>query len=243
MSDDGMWVHCTREELAGGLVQGGADTFAHYLGGECKCGVDHGGNSRKGRSSMKNADIVATYDYKDEKGQLLFQAVRLSPKGFSQRRPNGVGGWEWNLKGVRTVPYRLPDLLAALSRHDPVFIVEGEKDCDYLCDFGLTATCNPMGAGKWNNAWNYMFFGAKVVIIPDNDGPGIDHANSVARGIYPRANEVRIVPLPGLGEGGDVSDWLRLGTTSIAQLVEIVRQTEPFFTPSKAPAWGYTVGP
>jgi len=33
--------------------------------------------------------IAATYDYKDEKGVLLFQVVRYQPKAFRQRRPIG----------------------------------------------------------------------------------------------------------------------------------------------------------
>src|SRR5215831_4143177 len=41
--------------------------------------------------------IVKTYDYRDETGELLFQVVRFDPKGFRQRRPDGRGGWIWNL--------------------------------------------------------------------------------------------------------------------------------------------------
>lgn len=37
--------------------------------------------------------IVASYDYVDEDGKLLFQCLRYEPKAFSQRRPNGRGGW------------------------------------------------------------------------------------------------------------------------------------------------------
>jgi len=33
-----------------------------------------------------------------------------------QRRPDGAGGWVWNLKGVEPLPYRLPELIAA----DPI---------------------------------------------------------------------------------------------------------------------------
>ncbi len=32
--------------------------------------------------------IETAYDYPDESGTLLYQAVRYSPKGFSQRRPD-----------------------------------------------------------------------------------------------------------------------------------------------------------
>src|SRR5690242_14583334 len=40
---------------------------------------------------------VATYDYRDRDGRLLYQVVRFEPKDFRQRRPNGAGGWVWNL--------------------------------------------------------------------------------------------------------------------------------------------------
>jgi hypothetical protein len=45
---------------------------------------------------------------------LLYQVVRFAPKDFRQRRPDGPGGWTWNLKGVRRVLYRLFELL-----HEP----------------------------------------------------------------------------------------------------------------------------
>jgi hypothetical protein len=59
--------------------------------------------------------IVATYDYLDEKGVFLYQVVRYEPKGFRQRRPDGKGGWHWNLNGVRRVLYRLPEVPAEKS--------------------------------------------------------------------------------------------------------------------------------
>jgi len=36
--------------------------------------------------------IVATYPYRDESGELLFQVVRYEPKKFKQRRPKPGGG-------------------------------------------------------------------------------------------------------------------------------------------------------
>jgi len=42
--------------------------------------------------------IVATYDFVDETGKLLFQEVRYEPKEFKLRRPNGNGGWVWHLE-------------------------------------------------------------------------------------------------------------------------------------------------
>ena len=68
--------------------------------------------------------IVAKYPYIDEDGKLLYQNVRFDPKDFRLRRPNGQGGWTWNLGDVRRVPYRLQEVLAAKE----VLLVEGEKE-------------------------------------------------------------------------------------------------------------------
>ena len=92
--------------------------------------------------------IVCFYDYRDERGALLFQVVRFKdPKTFRQRRPDGKGGWTWKVKGTRQVPYRLPELIAAPA-DAVVYVVEGEKDVDRTRSLGATATCNPGGAAK-----------------------------------------------------------------------------------------------
>jgi putative DNA primase/helicase len=91
--------------------------------------------------------IVATYDYTDEFGQLLFQVVRYHPKDFRQRRPDGKGGWIWSVKGTRMVPFNLPALMDA----ETVYVVEGEKDALNLGRLGVVATTNPGGASKPGN--------------------------------------------------------------------------------------------
>src|SRR5215510_13212784 len=93
------------------------------------------------------------YDYCDAQGTLLFQVVRSTPKAFRQQRPDGQGGWIPNLDGVETVLYRLPEINAAVKAGRTVFIVEGEKDVERLRTLGLIATCNPMGALKWREAY------------------------------------------------------------------------------------------
>ena len=133
-------------------------------------------------SSKRSASrkISATYDYLDENRKILYQAVRYSPKGFSQRRPDGKGGWIWNVSGVTKIPYRLPDILNS-SKDTPIFIVEGEKDADRLASLGLVATTNVGGAGKWTRKLNKYFADRQVVIIPDNDKAGHDHARKVRK--------------------------------------------------------------
>lgn len=58
------------------------------------------------RQPSGRARLVATYDYRDEGGNLLYQVLRYHPKDFRQRRPDGEGGWSWSVKGVPRVPYR-----------------------------------------------------------------------------------------------------------------------------------------
>ena len=99
-------------------------------------------------------------------------------------------------------------------------IVEGEKDADRLAGLGLVATCNPGGAGKWQAAYNSYFQGKRVVILPDNDAPGRQHAQTIAANLDGIALEIKIVELPGLKAKGDVSDWLDDGGTR-AELLRI----------------------
>lgn len=154
--------------------------------------------------------VEKVYDYLDENGSLLFQAVRYKdPKGFNQRRPDGNGGYIYNLDGVRIVPYQLPGVL----KSDFVFVVEGEKDADTLTKLGQVATCNPMGAGKFRDDLAPYFAGKKVCIIPDNDKPGKEHADKVAATLYGTAASIRILELPGMGEKGDVTDFIESGRT------------------------------
>jgi hypothetical protein len=163
--------------------------------------------------------IVARYPYHDETGQLLYEVIRLEPKSFRVRRPNGKGGWLWSINGVRLVPYRLPELVKAQQ----VFITEGEKDADTIRSWGLVGSTNPFGALKWQPSFNEYFRDKLAVILPDNDDAGHKHAAQVARSLLSVAREVRIVEVP---KGKDVSDWAQAGGTR-QQLEALVRQAPP----------------
>jgi hypothetical protein len=224
ISGDGQYAHCSREEHGGQAPFNAAtQTYAHRLHGPCKCGTEHGPEEPKAVRRV----IEKAYDYSRETGgPVVFQAVRYRPKGFKQRRPDGQGGWIWDLEGVEPFPYRRPEMLAA----DPaewVHLNEGEKAVDRLRTFGLVATCSPMGAGKWRDTYAEDFRGRKVAIIPDNDKVGRDHARTVARSLHGVAAEVRIVELPGVPEKGDVVDYLDHGH-SIGDLRALVEAAAPW---------------
>ncbi|MBP3955492.1 AAA family ATPase [Gemmata sp. G18] len=175
--------------------------------------------------------VLAAYDYKDEAGKVLFQAVRLwapAPKNkdFRQRRPTGGNKWAWDLDGVRRVLYRLPGLVAA-DKGAWVFVVEGEKDADALTALGLVATTNPMGAGKWKPEHAEQLRSRRVVVIPDNDAPGRAHAEDVRKSLRGSARQVVVLELPGLPEKGDVSDWLASGGTALRLLQMVEDRSRP----------------
>lgn len=151
--------------------------------------------------------VIATYDYTDLKDKLLFQVVRYLPKSFSQRQPDGKGGWINNLKGVETVLYNLPSVSAA----DTVYLVEGEKDANRLIAEGLVATTSPGGASNWKPRLAMYLCGKKVIIIPDNDAAGELYVNQVILSLKNVAREIWLCRLPGLTDKGDVSDWLDQG--------------------------------
>ena len=140
--------------------------------------------------------ITATYDYANETGQLLYQVVRFEPKDFRQRRPDGHGGWAWNLRDIEPILYKLSGVLAATS----VLIVEGEKDVETAYRLGLpdgwAATCNPMGAGKWRDSYTAALYGKHAVIQPDADEPGETHGAQVALSLQGKAATVGWLTLP-----------------------------------------------
>ncbi|MGD1042170.1 MAG: phage/plasmid primase, P4 family [Sedimentisphaerales bacterium] len=155
--------------------------------------------------------IVAMYGYPGENGALLYQSVRYEPKNFKLRRPNGRGGWEWNLNGTRRVLYRLPELLKTNSQ-DLIFVCEGEKDVDSIMSIGLTATTNPGGAGKWPGLckkypdFEKPLHGKRIAIMGHNDHAGRKHVREVAVSLYGKAAEIRIVEVP---DGyKDITEWM-----------------------------------
>jgi putative DNA primase/helicase len=152
---------------------------------------------------------VATYDYTEEAGQLLFQVHRYSPKDFLQQAANG----DWTTKGIRKPLYRLPDVLRAKELGQPIVVCEGEKDAEAVNSLGTElgiATTNPEGAGKWRPEHADTLDGAtRVVVIADDDPAGHQHAAKVADSLARRVGDVRVF-LPAVG-CNDVSDHLNAG--------------------------------
>jgi hypothetical protein len=202
--------------------QGGTHTYQDY----CEAwGFDSLTYSPNGAE----AKIIATYDYTDADGKLLYQVVRFEPKDFRQRRPDGAGGWVWNLKGVNPVLYRLPEVLKAVREGQTVYICEGEKDAKALKEKGLTATTNSGGAEKWRPEYGETLAGASVIILPDRDAPGQRHAAKVAASLHCKAKSLKLLELPDRDgyQVKDISDWLAAGGT-VAELERLASETREY---------------
>jgi len=169
-------------------------------------------------------EIVATYDYVDTAGELLFQAVRFFPKDFRQRRPDGRGDWTWKLGDVRRVLYRLPEVIEAVGLGKTIYVVEGEKDVHAMEDAGAVATCNPMGAGKWKLEHTEALRGAHVRIIADHDEAGREHAEKVRASLEGVAESVELLQAK---EGKDAADHLEAGYGLDDFVVPAVEEAPP----------------
>ena len=169
--------------------------------------------------------LVKTYDYTDTTGNLIFQVCRMEPKNFRQRRPDGKGGWQWNLQGITPVLYRMVEVIRA----DEVMICEGEKDADSLSELGFTATTCPMGAQKWREHYNEHLKGKRVVILPDNDDAGRKHLVQVARSLASAGIEARVVILPdGVKDVSDFVETFKDKSKAAERLAMMIDGAEPY---------------
>lgn len=184
------------------------DVVRHYA---ARTGVEIGEFKFASKDRIQEAEYV----YQNELGHDLFVVTKYrlptGKKEFSQRPANGKP-CPGCMDGVRLVPYKLPELIAA-DPGETIWIVEGEKDVDRLVREKLIATCNPMGVGKWKDEFSVYLANHQVVVIPDHDDAGLNHAHAVCKSLKPHAASVKLLELPDLPKHGDVSDWLDQGGT------------------------------
>lgn len=158
--------------------------------------------------------IVAEYIYRDKNGDPYHKVERWEFEGGGKTFTQSY--WEetdhiWIGKAGPNppIPYNLPAIIA--NPHEPIWLVEGEKNADDLIERGLIATTARGGATAFpvSDDFAVWFDGATVYALPDNDEPGEKWLERVLRAI-PHATVVKI---PGLPNKGDVSDWLEAGGT------------------------------
>ena len=138
-----------------------------------------------------------------------------------------------SLEGVGRVPYRLPELLQGIKDSKPILFLEGEKDADRVAEMGFVASTFVGGTGKWRDEYLEYFRDADIVLVPDNDQPGIKGMQDIAEQLHDTAKNIKVLELPGLGErkekhGKDFSDWADIDGNDQKKLNEFI---------SDAPEW------
>ena len=206
------------------------------------------------RKAPPLGELTKIYPYTDEAGKTLFEVCRFERteegqrvKTFRQRRLDPGNpkakrdGYVWSIDGVRSVVYRLPEVLKAIQEERTVYVVEGEKDADTMASLGFTATTNPggaskQGASKWLPEHTQQLTGARVVILPDNDAAGLNDRQQVAQKLAAVCESVKLLDLKKacatLPTKGDITDMLQImGTTEALKALQALEAaTEPVDT-------------
>ncbi|WP_315806564.1 AAA family ATPase [Bradyrhizobium sp. SZCCHNPS10062] len=157
------------------------------------------------------------YIYEDENGAPYLRVKRTPDKQFIQYHLED-GKWVLGAPKGPKIPYHLDRLIDVANNQ--IIVAEGEKDTDALWKIGYVATCNPGGAGKWPDELCRWFKGRDIIVMPDNDEPGLKHAALVERKLKPVVHSVRIAKVPAPHK--DISDWIAAGATAddIAKLID-----------------------
>lgn len=142
-----------------------------------------------------------------------WEAVKSDPP-LTKNDPAPFPKARWFDEFKETLLYRLQWVVDAAQKGQTVWLCEGEKDADRVGslkdDEGkkLVATCQPMGAGKWEPQYTEWLKGAKVKQILDRDLAGFDHGLLVAKHLEEAGIEHEIY-LPAVVK--DASDHLDAG--------------------------------
>jgi hypothetical protein len=191
-----------------------------------KTGIEFDLKKKKKSPAAPKGKIIATYDYCNLSGKLIYQVCRLKPKSFRQRRPDPKKpeSYIWNMDGIIALPYHIKNVID----HKTVYIVEGEKCADDLIDkLKLPATTFHGGAGKfWPDVLPY-FKDKDIILLPDNDTAGGDHMQRLAREFQNMAASIKIVELPDLEPKGDISNWIASGGTK-DKLLDLCKKTSVY---------------
>ena len=182
------------------------------------------------------------YPHLDRSNYLRVDRYDNGERKFYQHHWDGKR-WVHGVKGTyaeRKIPYRLPELKAALQANPDVELqlCEGESDADALARLGFVVTTNPGGALSWTEdltAWLRILGVRRAVIHEDNDGEAHGHKGPKRSAMLTAALsnfiKLKIVRYPDVPEGEDVRWWLTHGGHTKEELEARIAAAEPAALP------------
>ena len=234
------------EKVGGGLLElcartkfGGTDfnciqQAQEFLGdwlhlAEVKLRKSSTGRSHYDELLGKGYTETARYEYRDLDNTLIYFVCRMEhpdqKKEFVQGTPS-----HWGISDITPILYNW----RAVHESNWCVIVEGEKDVETLKRYGVPATTNSGGAKKWRKEFAECLRGKQVIILPDNDDTGMEHAELIARdltGIVAGIKVVRCSTLP----KGDVTDYFEKENGSWEKLTEKIAAAPEYETQTLNP--------
>lgn len=186
---------------------------------------------KEAKKSANGRKIEAIYDYEDVKGEYLYSKIRFEGKEIKYGVID-IKNDTYRAKkpeGVKPTMYNLPNALKAIKKGFPVYITEGEKDVDTLKKLHLTAV-TAGGVSDWKKEFAHYFTGARVVILPDNDTPGLDLAKKIMHDLRPFAYSIKTVATS-KADKGDVTDYLNEEGHSKEDLQKLIDEVPSIVAP------------
>lgn len=173
----------------------------------------------------------ARWEYRNAAGEIVGYVLRWDTPSGKEIRPVSLypEGWKRAAMPSPRPLYRLSELAQAQL----VLVVEGEKCADAAASIGFTATTSAGGSSAPHlTDWSPLS-GKEVFVIPDNDSAGRRYASAVVELLSKLSPPVRValIELPGLQEGQDIADWVRLNAAQGPEelrrkLLELAQQVE-----------------
>lgn len=158
------------------------------------------------------AHIADVYDYETAEGKYLFSKVRAEGGDIQKKEiryvvvaPDGESYESGKPEGAFSL-YNIRQGLRNIREGFPVYYVEGEKDVKTLRSLGLVAV-TAGSASDWRPEFARLFRGASLVILPDNDAPGMELADRIRKDTKEICFRSKVVVTSRLDKG-DVTDYL-----------------------------------
>jgi 5S rRNA maturation endonuclease (ribonuclease M5) len=169
----------------------------------------------------KGQQLLGIFRFADENNVAKYYKAKFKKVDGSKELAYFSIGTDGKIYNKRNFDYELPynlyNALKGVNERKQLIFVEGERDANrinHLLNKNYVAvsikSCKEQGIKLLQSEF------MKILVIPDNDEPGIKYLETVKKNFINSASMFKIVNLPGIksmGKGADVTDWLEAGHT------------------------------